>query len=535
MFVIDNRVDKPDHEYMQRFTAERLKRGIRVSRNAQNLYNEYNGTAESMREYIRDKYYIDNVGSPAQVLEYIKSLAMKVSTAEKNDIFDCCFDERSKKWTTDKVALKKLELLGFEFAREILDYRAVSKYAQSIASIIKATDCNGLVHPIISVGRTNRVLYKEPGLMTIPKKLLWELISPYEEHNYLFSADIKNQEPAILIGLTNEEVLKKSLADRDGLYLSMFKKVFVQKAEMYFVACEEMQSGFKKGKELNETGIVSPAYYYPKEANSKSLYINEERIESIEVVCYTYKKGDNLSNDSIGYPSEIAVETENGNVYKVGVTWDANASVVEKGVYKLTGSLDSSSIKMEISRAERDEFKTNWLAYTYGMAKFSMINNCKLVDGATIYDFMESLKEIKKYKDTCSSLARKKVRQLRTLFGTVVDAGDCSPFALKRVLMDIPIQGTGSDIMTLLLKHVNSELERLGLSNEVSVYFPRVDEFIFEVTDRYYKEHSEKEIIDLVSSIMEHRINDWEPFLVEVSKLGAKSKLSDIIEDDETE
>lgn len=172
------------------------------------------------------------------------------------------------------------------------------------------------------------------------------------------------------------------------------------------------------------------------------------------------------------------------------------------------------------SEIERREFKSVWLGLTYGLSCKGAEEMCNHIDAKEVYNYFSSFPEYKKYKSKCTALANKGVRYSETYFGTEVFAGDCDKFKLKRVLMDIGIQGTGSDILSLLVKHFDSEVLDRGLEDKLMLYFSRHDETIVEADIDYVSEVGKEEVFRILKDIFEHRIDDWEPFQVEIKEVG---------------
>ena len=81
--------------------------------------------------------------------------------------------------------------------------------------------------------------------------------------------------------------------------------------------------------------------------------------------------------------------------------------------------------------------------------------------------------------------------------------------------MDYPVQGTGSDILSLLVKHFETE----GIAEGLSLYYTRHDELILEASKEYMSGLSSGELEGRMREIFQHQVDDWEPFQIEVSVL----------------
>lgn len=168
---------------------------------------------------------------------------------------------------------------------------------------------------------------------------------------------------------------------------------------------------------------------------------------------------------------------------------------------------------------ERREMKMAWNSLTYGASIKALEKGCHNIDYKAVYKYFNGFKEFKHYKSKCRALAKVGAQMATTYFGTELFA-DAYGTKLQRVLMDIGIQGTGSDIVALLLEHFDLERERRELLDCLDVYFTRNDEFIIEVEQEYMIKVGVDNVIDTLRDIFEHRIDDWEPFKVDIKVLS---------------
>jgi len=406
MFYIDSVLMEPDIEYMKSRIQENLDRGIAVY-DVSDLYKEILKSQEAAALNLRSVYGIANPNSSQQLQNFIlNNLDSRIEQV-------CIVND---KVTTKKEALQELAREGYQFAIDLLTYRKVKKYAEALKSILDYTE-DGVVRPIMSLGKTNRVNYKEPALMNIPKKLLWNVIAPRKPGNILISVDIKNQEPWILINMLGIEELKEKLSasSKEGLYDIVFKELY--------------------GREASDL--------------------------------------------------------------------------------------------------ERSQFKTCWNALTYGATKASILARGKIFDAEKLYNYFNSFDEFKEYRNKCYAMAKRKMQRVETYFGTELYANQLGA-ALQRVLMDLPIQGTGSDILALLIQHADEELVDRELDDVIEFYFSRHDEIIFEVDGEYANRVGLDTVYAELRDIMEHQVDDWEPFKVEIKKVEP-APIINYTEDEEEE
>ena len=525
MYHINSREVKPDIGKMEYRVNELMKRGIKVNTHS-DIVEYYRDMAERLRTDISDKYCIINVDSPKQIVEFIKGMSDRAGMTGRNDIIDICYDDKTGKWTTKAEALEKLADLGYDFARDIIDYRHAKKYADSIGSVIEAADANGYVHPDVSIGKTNRINYKNPAVMTIPKQLLWKVIIPEDSEHTLYSIDIKNQEPAILIGLTGADDLKDALRAKEGLYEYLFAQCFVPKATANVLIDTFMENRRYSTSEIEAIGTISPALYKPRKPEIEDTYYNGEKVIAIETVCVGSEKGKYPE-----LPATVQFVTESGTNHTANVKWEEiDKKVINRSNdYEVRGVIEGLTIK--ISDVARKEFKQSWLAISYGASSFGIMQMCKTIDGKVVWNFITKHNKLKEYRDNVSKWAKAGNTSIRTLFGNIVDAGyDEDWRRLNRQLLDLPIQGTGADVLALLIEHFYDYCKEHGYNNgELELYYTRHDELIIEVSNEFM---SRVNIEEVLRDIFEHQINDWEPFKIEVINLD-NTDISNIDLEDE--
>lgn len=452
MYIIDSSMEIPDIEYLEDKMVESMSQGIAM-RDLTKLYNEFRMDRDAAAKNLMEAYGIANPNSSQQVLDYYNTVLNKdiiyaleksglnatksdimpyvyrlfkdgvheiteetvieygititddrealidcLSMLVNNDIINSMY--RNDKWTTNKEAMSELALKEHQDAIDILTYRKAKKYAESVQSFIEAIRGDGMVHPQVSLGKTNRINYSNPALMNIPKQLLWNMVGPRRPGNMLVSVDIKQQEPWIMINLLGISNLRALLESNGDLYEEVFKQIFDREPEPI----------------------------------------------------------------------------------------------------------------------ERKELKTSWNAMTYGATIYGIRAQCRNIDGDKVYKYFNSIPEFKKYKSKCNALAKKNVQTATTYFGTKLFANEVGS-KLKRVLMDIPIQGTGADILALLVKHFYDELDNRDIEDMMDIYYTRHDEVIIEVQQELVNDIGSEKIFDIVRDIFEHKVDDWEPFKVEIKEV----------------
>ena len=516
MYHINTKVDKPDIGYMEYTIDKLMQRGIRLA-DCVKLREYYSTLREELGREIQVKYNIENPQSSKQVTAFLEEMSSKVELTSRNDIVNICYDDEKSKWTSNADALGKLADLGYEFAQDLLDFRHAKKYAESIESVMELMDSNGLIHPRVELGKTNRINYSKPGLLTIPKKLLWHMIVPYTNGNVLYSVDIKNQEPSILINMTGAEELKYALESEEGLYETMFKQCFKPTTVANVLVDTLPENRVYSAMELRRIGTISPAYYSPSKPMIKDIFYNGERVVGIEVICTGSEKGVHAQ-----LPDTVDIETEAGNIYSVPVTWESDEKKYKKSNdYTLTGTLEGLDIK--VGQAERKEFKTAWNAISYGASLFGVKLACKTIDGKQAYNYITKNNQLKDYRSRIDKLARDGVNVIGTVFGTRLYAGDYDDYKkLKRVLLDLPIQGSGADILSMLIKHFYEYTEEKGIKEYIDIYYTRHDELILEVNGEWLNTVGNAEVERIIRDMFEHQIDNWTPFKIEVMQTKAE-------------
>lgn len=517
MYHINSKVDKPDIKYLETRVTEMMRRGVSVG-DLNALYKRFLDEKDAIASDIQHNYGILNPNSSQQLIKYISGL-------ENAEVYEaCCIEE---KWTTNKDALRTLSLLGYQFATDILDYRKAKKYAESIKSMQDALGSDGRVHPQVSLSKTNRINYSSPALMNIPKPLLWHVIKPNKPGNILISADIKNQEPSILINILNAEHLKEALTDNNGLYEHLFTRPFRATAKMHILVTDGHKPGLISNTELAEMGFVPPVYYTPSSPAVTSSYYNNTQIRAIDSTNIIVAPGGKEPE----LPDSVVIETVDGKQYNVPVIWDAydKKQLKKTGIIDCIGELQGIDIRCE--GIARKEFKTAWNAMTYGASSFGVKQMCKHIDGDAIYNYFSKIPEFKTYRSNCKKLADNGHQTINTFFGTQLFAGESNPNKLRRVLMDLPIQGTAADILSLLIKHADTEFKTRHLEGLIEIYYTRHDEMIFEVDKAWCDSVGMEKAQDIIRDIIEHQVNDWVPFKVEVKEVIADKLYIDDTDD----
>lgn len=398
MYHIKSGIDKPDFMFLLEELEGIVKgKGLRLSNKIFEIKDKLSKDVSSFNALIVSQYNINNPNSSAQILKYMGENL-------DYDLLEICRDEKTGKLSSSKENLAELSKLGCAFAIDILNYRKYKKQLEYVEGLLGNCDRFGRIFPNIDLGATNRVNYTDPPLMNIPKEILWDVLTPRVDGNYLVSVDIKNQEPTVLINWKNIECLKAKLTSERGLYFEIFVEIF-----------------------------------------------NKE-------------------------PNDL----------------------------------------------ELKELKTAWLALNYGATKIGIKNICSLIDGEAVYDYFNSIKEIKRYTGEAYGLSKAKCRVAYTYFGTKLNLSARDVNSLKRQHLDFPIQGTCSDILSMLVKRFRWYINTYNLKDVLSIYYTRHDELIIEVDKTFYEKRNaskdEKDHINcLLGDILNHKADDWVEFKTKIT------------------
>lgn len=511
MYYINTEKDKPSSERLLKNIEEMMRKGIRIREVDKVLY-DMEEKKDALAEILRQEHGINNPNSFKQIAEHLEEMSESTDVNEKDYILDICYIDG--KWKTSKEEMFKLSQMGYEFADLIIEYRKAKKYYDCLKSLVEFSDENGLIHPSVSLAKTNRINYKEPGLMTINKDLLKYVIGPRKEGDLLYSADVKNQEPAILMNILGETDLIDVLKSTEGIYNALFKKVLKPSVTMNVLIDELMENRIYSPRELRDLVTINPNNYMPKKASCKSWFYKGKRVEAVEVFCQG-AEADSL--DSLEYPEEAVVQLEDGTTEKVKVKWGKVNKKV-KTSFEVKGELEG--VEVDIQPVDRKEFKTSFLAITYGASKMSICERCKDIDGKIVYDNIAQMPKMKEYRNNCAKAANLGIQRLNTYFGTKVYADKYGgKQELKRSLLSIPVQGTGADILDLWVDHFEKEAEKKFGEDRPFVYFTRNDELVIETSSANVEKLGKEEFEKWLKDVCEHQIDNWVPFMVEIEPI----------------
>lgn len=222
MLILSSDTDRPDREFLFRSMEKSLDEGIQIY-----IPQDLKDKAEADKTYLErqfiERHGVQNPNSSQQVQRKLQELSY-----EHPEIAEHCYDERKGAWTSKADKLNQIQTLGIQFVDDLLLYRNITAYTKALNSLEKYMDSRGRVHPKLSFLVTNRISYSEPGLMSIPKEILWNVVRPRKDGWYAWSIDIKNQEPWIFINRLNITKLKQLLriSGELGLYRLIYQDIY---------------------------------------------------------------------------------------------------------------------------------------------------------------------------------------------------------------------------------------------------------------------------------------------------------------------
>ena len=143
---------------------------------------------------------------------------------------------------------------------------------------------------------------------------------------------------------------------------------------------------------------------------------------------------------------------------------------------------------------------------------------CKNIDGNVLWDKFNSIEGLRNWRIDCNRKAKQgKGVVVTSYFGEKMYPDGYNTRAIARQVMDYEIQGTGADILELLVEHFNEEKKK-GLNavlNNIEIYYTRHDELILLANAGL----SNEEVEETLNDMFRHQIDDWKPFEVEIKRV----------------
>lgn len=200
-----------DSKYNKRTVLEILNKSMQsgIYINVSKLENYFRKYTEDLSYY--RKVCFDNLGF-ALNLDYDK------------DIKSVLCSEFKYEGSTNIADLKELYAKTEEpFIYNLIKYKETHFNLYKVKEIIKYLDDSDRVHPMISLGNTNRIYYSNPSITNIPYDI--RDILGTEKGYSIIHADYKAFEVYILINMLGIDILKNIYANYDDFYTGILREL----------------------------------------------------------------------------------------------------------------------------------------------------------------------------------------------------------------------------------------------------------------------------------------------------------------------
>lgn len=461
MFIIDSTINMPDIQYLVDRVMESCEEGIKINvDNVQRLEKRFRDNRIALKEQIKMQYGIENVDSPKQVVEYFKrefTLAVSKIINEYN-LQSVCTAQGMVKALTQFVGKYPYKTLTVEILETYIYMDDLDSDTKEIL-VEAAIKC--MQHPIFkSLAFTGKWSSEKRGLIDL--------------------------------AMIGSQAAKDILTYRKNASYSLSLESLIK-------ACR----GNHRIYPVVSCSITNRINY----SNPALMNIPKDLLWN---VIAPRKDGNTL----------VSIDIKNQEPWILANMLDIeplkNMLGTGKGLYE---NIFNAIFGRDPEPLERMELKTCWNALSYGATKKLISYYCKHIDSDAVYKYFNSFPEMKDYKSKIRALAKQKVALAYTYFETELHA-DNSKKNLRNILMNIPIQGTGSDILSLLIMNFDAMCEMQGIENDIHFYYSRHDEVIVEVEDEYIRRVGMETVLNQLRDIFEHKIDDWEPFNVKVMEVG---------------
>ncbi|GHU92648.1 hypothetical protein FACS1894208_00170 [Clostridia bacterium] len=364
------------------------------------------------------------------------------------------YDVRKAKWNLSVDALGELadKFTGLPDLTLLFEYKRAEVVAQSFRSLERLLTAGSVVHPKVKLTRTNRIMFVEPHIEGMPK--CRRPFRPLDNDCVLLSVDVKTQEPGIILGWFGSNTLRKVVDAEPDIYTGVARAAFVPRVSV--------------------GGGGNPLTSVPRGGT------------------WTWGTGDTLlyvENAREPEQKKVAGVFESGKRRQMPVLW-----VAGKGG-ALVGEINPTSLTYNLTKEQRDEVKKVWNRTAYGGGVGTAGAACTEIDGETLAKYIRSEVVIPK--------------NAATYFGTPLVTG---LNAHRNVVCNHSVQGTGADLMALLIERFYSEPR----PDKMDIYFTRYDELVLQVPLAFIAECGGEGVGDYLRDIFEHTVDGFRPFRVDV-------------------
>lgn len=222
MLQLYTETSRPNYSLLHDELNRSMQQGILIDPPAE-LVDKMTSDKQFMLHKMQKQHNIANPNSPDMVIKQLQELSY-----EYPEIREACYDAKSNKWTSNGNALKQLSSCNIDMVNDLTLYRSVTSITKALGMLDKFKDSNGYVHPNLTSQATHRVGYEKPGIMLIPKAVLWNVVKPRTPGWSIIKIDIRNQEPWIFINALKIEKLRLVLeiSGEIGLYRMLYHDIY---------------------------------------------------------------------------------------------------------------------------------------------------------------------------------------------------------------------------------------------------------------------------------------------------------------------
>lgn len=147
---------------------------------------------------------------------------------------------------------------------------------------------------------------------------------------------------------------------------------------------------------------------------------------------------------------------------------------------------------------EINELKELWAILCDGGTKSALDRvskkNSYTINTDKVNDYFKKNSEIKNWKRVCHKKADNHDHIIITPFGTKIFANYKHSIDLRKQIMSLSVQGTGSDVFVRSIYHYIEDAKNRGLSNDISLYFCVYNDVVLNISKTLLKKQDIKQI-----------------------------------------
>lgn len=434
-------------------------RGFRFDRAS---WSDITETASESRAKLL-KYGLKNPDRPKEVEWFLRSF-------NSLEIAALMYDLKKGGWdlTVDTFCEVAGRFTGIPEIQTLYEYKQAMGTARSFKTLERHLKGGDIVHPKAKVTTTNRIMFVEPFLSGLPKRC--KPFVPINDDSILVSVDVKAQEPNIIVNWFGSPNLREVAATETDIYTGVAKAALLPRVSL-----------------IEGTGkSITPVH---------------------KGVSWIWGTGDSLlylenvhQSFLLDNPRTVTGVFESGKRRHLPVKWGERTKGEAVGVLDVTE--DISDLTFTLTNEAREEVKDVWNLLAYGGSLASAKALCSEIDGSVLVDHIKTELRLSRKIDEDEAH--------QTYFGTSLVSDKKVGY---RSVRNRIIQGTGADLMALLIERFYSEKRPEG----VDIYLTRYDELVIEIPMSFFDINGGKGVIDFLTDIFEHQVDDFTPFKVSVN------------------